>query len=340
MATLRDIAAQAGVSVATVSRILNQDESLSVMPETRERVIVIARELGYRKKTIEYNELTFGIFQWYSQYQEMEDPYYQSIRNGIEKYCSQNRIRVVRAFSSDSDYREKLTNLHALICIGKYSPRQMEEFQAMAKHVIFVDMKTSRISSHMICLDFAQAMVDAMDYLYSLGHRDIAYFGGQEMLPDGSIYHEERKDVFLRYCREHEDMQVSPRILEEGYSSEAGYRMMKMLLAQTEVSQVSLPSAIFAASDPIALGAMRAAYEAGLRIPQDISIMGFDDISLASYSRPALTTIHAPAEFMGEYAAHHMHLLGTDGASQFHVPVRMTIPCELVIRESCGRKSP
>ena len=344
MATLKDISLRAGVSVAAVSRILNQDETLSVMPETRERVITIARELGYKKKTIDYRETRFGIFQWYSQFQEMEDPYYQSIRTGIEKYCSSHQIRVVRAFGSDSDYREKLANIQALICIGKYSSEQMETFRSMASHVIFVDMKTNRIASHMISLDFSQAMGDVMDYLYGLGHRSIAYLGGQEKLSDGSIYPEERKEIFLRYCQEH-DMNRTPRILEEGYSSEAGYQMMRRILREAAeaaspedgASAIShLPSAIFAASDPIALGAMRAIYEEGLRIPEDISVIGFDDISMAAFCQPALTTVHAPAEFMGEYAAHHMHLLCAESVSDYQIPVKITLPCKLMIRESCG----
>ena len=98
----------------------------------------------------------------------------------------------------------------------------------------------------------------------------------------------------------------------------------------------TLPTAVFAASDPIAIGAMRALHQAGLKIPQDISIVGFDDISVASYTNPPLTTIHAPAELMGKAAVKFLYQkIILD--SSIDLPIQITFPCELMKRDSCGR---
>ena len=96
MATLKDIAQRAGVSTATVSRILNQDETLSVTETTRNNVLRIAQELHYNKKKNTAPSMTVGIFQWISLLDETEDPYYQDIRSGIEQYCAQLKIEVIR----------------------------------------------------------------------------------------------------------------------------------------------------------------------------------------------------------------------------------------------------
>ena len=339
MATIKDIAEKAKVSSATVSRILNQDESLSVTEQTRERVLKIAKELHYIKKKNAasniskntLNDTVIGIFQWYSMFEELEDPYYQSIRVGIEKYCANHQIRVIRCFHSDSDYKDLLKDVDALICIGKFNEIQMESFTSITPNVIFLDMKTARIQSTTICLDFKQAVVDALDYLSKkLGHKQIAYLGGKEYLPDNTVYFEERKETFIQYCEKH-GITYKPYLMEQEFSADSGYVMMNELIKESK-----LPTAVFAASDPIALGAIRALYENGLKVPDDISVVGFDDISVASFSTPPLTTIHAPAEFMGEYAAHFICTMAKGEFLEYQVPVRLTLPCELKIRESCS----
>ena len=107
--------------------------------------------------------------------------------------------------------------------------------------------------------------------------------------------------------------------------------MTKQMIADGD-----LPTAIFSASDPLAIGAMRALYENGYKIPDDISIIGFDDISVASFSNPPLTTIHTPAEFMGEYAAHYILLRTKEDSLEQQTPIRLTLPCNLVARNSCA----
>ena len=331
MATIKDIAQKASVSAATVSRILNQDDTLSVTAQTRERVLKIAQELNYTKhlKVTAERHLSIGIFQWYSVFQELEDPYYQSIRVGIEKYCADHDIHVVRTFHSDTNYPNTLKELDGLICIGKFNKEQIDSFQNLNSNTIFIDMKTSKIHCNTIVLDFHAAVIEALEYLYGLGHRKIAYLGGKEILPDNSIYFEERKDTFIRYCQEH-SIEYEPYLYEESFTAESGYEMTKKLIAHG-----NLPTAIFAASDPIAIGAMRALYEAGYKIPEDISIIGFDDISVASFSNPPLTTVHAPTEFMGEYAAHYVKLQANDNDLKYQTPIRLTLPCDLIVRNSC-----
>ena len=334
MATLKDIAEQAGVSTATVSRILNEDESLSVTDATRQTVLRVARQLHYNKKKSSSPSMTVGIFQWISLLDETEDPYYQDIRNGIEQYCAENKIEVIRAFESDPNYMDTLKNVSALLCIGKYSEKQRQKFASLSSHVLFLDMRTPQIDCNAITLDFGQAVYDAMDYLTGLGHRQIAYLGGQEYLPDASIYFEERRDAFIRYCTQH-DLIWEPYLKEQEFSVESGYHMALELIRAHQEGCTPLPTAVFAASDPVAIGAMRAFYKYDYRVPDDVSIIGFDDISAAAFLNPPLTTIHAPAFQMGRYAARYVTRMTETPGDADMPPVRITLPCTLHIRESC-----
>ena len=333
MATIKDIAQKASVSAATVSRILNQDDTLSVTDETKQRVLKVAQELNYTKhlkNTVE-KSISIGIFQWYSVFQELEDPYYQAIRSGIERYCMTENLEIRRAFQSDPDYINALHDVQGLICIGKFNAEQIQLFESITPNVIFVDMQTSKINCNTISLDFEQAVIDALDYLSDLGHTSIAYLGGKEYLNDDTVYFEQRKDTFIRYCKEHH-ITYEPYLKETEFSADAGYQMMMEL-----IDAGTLPSAVFAASDPIAIGAMRALYQKGYRIPEDISVIGFDDINVAKFSNPPLTTIYAPADFMGQFAAHYIQLLAESNTKlAYNMPVRMTLPCRLTIRDTCG----
>ncbi|MDI9242750.1 LacI family DNA-binding transcriptional regulator [Fusibacillus kribbianus] len=331
MATLKDVADKAGVSSAAASRILNNDPSLSVSPETRQKVLEAARLLSYRKKLKAgmKSAYTMGILQWFSSLQELEDNYYLSIRQGIEEFCSSNCLNVIRTFKNDLNCMESLSQADGLICIGKFTEDEVFRFKKLTDSLLLIDMASHDPETSSITLDFNQAVTDALDHLYQLGHRDIGYLGGLEYLADGTLFPDSRKKTFIDYCESH-DIRYVPYLREEQFSSEAGYRMMLEL-----ISSGKLPTAVFAASDPIALGALKALREEGLRVPDDISLIGFDDISLCQMTSPPLTTVHAPAYEMGQYGAGIVyHLLREPSGTALHIKM----PCRLVIRDSCQKK--
>ncbi|WP_416326588.1 LacI family DNA-binding transcriptional regulator [[Eubacterium] hominis] len=326
MATIKDIAEKAKVSSATVSRILNEDTSLNVPESTRSRVFQIANELHYVKKgKNKKNEkaLTFAIVQWYSLKQELEDNYYFTIRMGVENYCSAHGIALKRIFKDDMDIEENLNDVDGIVCIGKFSTSQIKKFAKHQENILFVDMEVKDHSEHCIVLDFAQAIHDLIEHIHQCGHHQVAYLSGKEHTQDGSLYEDPRKIAFLRYAKEYA---LDAIILEEQFSMESGYEMASTLLTQHPDI-----TAIICASDPIALGAMRSLQEHGIQIPQQISITGFNDINASSYCTPPLTTIHAPSETMGAYAAEFLH---HQAGKIKRLPVKVVLPCTLIQRAS------
>ena len=301
MATIKDIAEMAGVSITTVSRILNNDSSLSTTMETKQKVIDAAKKLNY-KKVGRSTKATFrlGIVQWFSAEQELQDTYYLSVRNGIEDFCIKNCIQIVRAFKTDVNYMDYLENINGLICIGKFRS---------------------------FTLDFEYAVNKAMSYLTKLGHTKIGFLGGREILDSDEVFDDERIKEYVKYCSEH-GLDYDKYLKEGQYSIESGYSMMSEFIQSED-----MPTAVFAASDYIAFGAMKAIKENGLKIPEDISVIGFDDAQICNYTTPTLTTIHAPAYDMGQYGAN--FLFGATNCS-ITTPLNVKMPCELVERESCG----
>lgn len=332
MATIKDIALAAGVSPATVSRILNNDASLNASLETKQKVLNAANALNYTKKPRAADKSTFtlGIVQWFSSEQELSDSYYLLIRQGIEDFCMKNCIQVVRAFKTDVNYLEALRDVDGIVCAGKFSAAEIRQFTSLTENIIFLDMPVTDLTVSTITLDFAQAMYDGLTYLEELGHTHIGFLGGKEYVEGGQLFADPRKKYFIKYCKKHK-LVYEPYLLEDSFNMESGCRMMQQLIRKN-----CLPTAVFAASDPIAMGALKALNDAGLKVPEDISIVGFDDTAVSSFTTPPLTTVHAPAYDMGSYGASLVyHML----KQRPETAMKVLLPCRLVVRESCKQLS-
>ena len=328
MATIKNIAQAAGISAGAVSRILNNDPTLSVSPETKKRVFDIAQELNYQKSRNRDKSLfKMGILQWFSAEQEMKDSYYLLVRQGIEDFCQKHSIGIIRAFQSDASSIDTLQDVDGLICIGKFSDEEIEKFMRICGNIVFLDMPVLDYKITTLTMDFKAAVYDALDYLTELGHKKIAYLGGKEYVGNQKLFTDERKQAFISYMNNHG--LDADQVYEDAFSTASGYQMAQELLENED-----LPTAIFAASDAIAFGAMRAIQEKGLSIPNDISIIGFNDTEMSSYTTPALTTIFAPAYDMGQHGA---NLIYAATNLKINTPLKAKIPCQLVKRESCKK---
>lgn len=330
MATVRDIAKEAGVSIATVSRILNNDTTLQTSIETKKRVLDIASKLNYVKKskTTTKFEKTIGILQWFSAMEESSDYYYQHIRQGIEDYCIKNKINVVRKFKSDLNYLEAFKDTNGVICIGKFSNSEICELKQETKNIIFLDMPLEDTDTTTIAIDFTQAVNTLLSYLFDLGHRKIGFLGGEELLSDGTVFNDKRKILFENFAKQHK-IDYKDYMLLGSYSKDSGFEMANKL-----IQKKNLPTAIFCSSDDIAFGAMMAFSQAGIKIPKDISIIGFDNSNICTFTNPSLTTMNAPTYEMGQYGA---KLLLEMINNDLPYPSKIYLPCTLIERNSCTK---
>lgn len=329
MATIREIARLAGVSAGAVSRILNNDPTLSVSSATRKKVFDIAKELNYNKSgNNDKSTFKMGILLWFSAGQELQDSYYLRTRQGVEDFCQKNAIGIVRAFQSDPATLQALKDVDGLICIGKFSKTEIQQFIALCSNIVFLDMPVSDFNITSLSMDFKSAVYTALDHLVSLGHQKIAFLGGKEYVGNGEILIDERKTSYISYMK-NQKLDYEGMLYEGSFTSASGYEMMQQLL-----NSGTIPTGVFAANDAIAFGAIKAIKEHGLSVPENISIIGFNDTEMCDYITPALTTIHAPAYDMGQHGANLVYVASNLSIS---TPLKAKIPCHLVVRESCRK---
>ena len=329
MATIRDIAKQAGISPGAVSRILNNDPTLSVSSDTRQRVFHIAKSLQYHKTSYrDKSSFKMGILLWFSAEQEIQDIYYLLARQGVEDFCQKNAIGIVRAFRSEPASLETLKDVDGLICIGKFSQQEVLQFIDICSNNVFLDMPVQDLNITSLSMDLKNATYSVLDYLTGLGHTQIAFLCGKEYVGNNEPLTDERKTSYIAYMKS-KKLDWEAFLQEGSFCSASGYEMMQKILSGKD-----LPTAVFAASDAIAFGAMKAIHEHGLSVPDDISVVGFDDIEMCSYTTPALTTVHAPAYDMGQHGANLVYVASN---LSINTPLKAKIPCHLVERDSCRR---
>ena len=324
MVTIKDIADKANVSSATVSRVLNFDDSLSVSDETKRRIFEIAEELEYVpvRKRKSRKKAKIGILHWYDSQKELGDPYYLYIRLSIEKRCQELEYEYVR-YNNAGDFTN-LDTVDAIIAIGKYDVDDLAKIASRNNKIVVVDYSPSDAYDAVV-LDFREAMNKLMSYLYESGHRRIGYLGGKE------FYHSGKPVFDFRFQYFNEFMYFHDIFLEEDcyfgvFSHQDGYRLMKKALAQK-----SIPTAFFCGNDNMAVGAYKAIYEKGLKIPEDISIVGFNDLPGSKYMVPSLTSIRVYTEYLGEASVDLVsEILEKDRA----YVKRVVIPVKLKVRES------
>ncbi|ETI68605.1 LacI family DNA-binding transcriptional regulator [Neobacillus vireti] len=327
MATIKDIAKMAGVSIATVSRVLNYDTTLSVSDDTKKRIFEAAEELSYKKKPARKQESgKIAVLQWYSEKEELEDLYYMSIRLGVENRCLQQGLDTAKFFQ-DNYEALKENEIRGLIAIGKFSSQQVGELVKISENIVFVDTSPDEDRFDSIVIDFEKATSKVLDYFIEKGHKHIGYLGGREGFKDNtSIIEDPRERTFKRYFAD-KGMLNETFMYHGTFSVDDGYSLMKRAI---EEHSDNLPTAFFAGNDSIAVGALRALLEEGISVPDRVNIIGVNDISVSKYVFPALSTVKVYTELMGETAVDTLieRIEGRKTAK------KIFIATELVIRNS------
>ena len=191
-----------------------------------------------------------------------------------------------------------------------------------------VDFSSDEEKFDAVVADYKKGVCKALEYLLDMGHHEIGYIGGCEYL-EGELIEDEREITFRSFMSA-KDAYHDEWVLKGAFLPEEGYRLMKQCLEAP-----NHPSAFFVASDPMAIGAYKAVSEAGLKVGEDVSLIGFDDIDTSQFLTPGLTTVKVYTDFMGKTA---VEVLVEQIKSKHEVHKQILIPTKLMIRESCYRK--
>jgi LacI family transcriptional regulator len=340
MVTIKDIAKRANVSTATVSRILNNDPTLSVSDETRKKILDLVTELDYkplRKKSVkaEKNIDSFNIGLIFLN-DESIDPYFQSIRLGVESTCHQFPLNIVSTMvvGKSAITSETLSDLDGLIVIGDIDTREIKEIYYKNNDIVAVDYLPPNDSDvDVVISDFEGATEQVINHLLDLGHEEIAFVGGKGLV-HGVVSRkmvekvDVRKSTFEKVMKE-KGLYNPSYILEEEWGPANGYSLTKQLIEKGK-----MPSAILVGSDPMALGVLRGLHESGYQVPIDVSVVSFDDIEAAAYVNPRLSTVKVHGDEMGRTAVKLLY----DRIMGRKIAMKVTLPTELIIRDSASAK--
>ena len=226
MATIKDIAAKAGVSIATVSRVLNHDETLNAQEETKKRIFEIAEELEYevRAQKKRRRKLKIGVFYSYSPEEELQDPYYLCIRLAIEKKLEEEGYTKVIVKLDDSP--EMINGLDGVICTGTFTKKMVEAIEIWECPVIFIDADPNPKRFDSIVVDYRRAVEEIVSYLVGCGHTKIGMIGCREVDKEGDEVLDTRIQHFQNALKKRG--LYHPEYTKFGaYYAKYGYKLLK-----------------------------------------------------------------------------------------------------------------
>lgn len=324
MATLKDIATEAGVSLATVSRVLNDDPTLSVKEDTKHRILEIAEKLEYRsssaKKATKDTKKRHHFLALYNYRQEAEvnDPYYLSIRHGIETQCDKLGITLTNCYKGDKD--AEMGKITGVLLVGKIDNAVLSKMpKRLHDSICYIDFSDSENTHDSVDIDLARISKQVIDFFVEQGYSRIGFIGGQDEPNTADI----REKAFVEYGTL-KGVVSDADIYRGDFSSLSGYNLAKALLAKGDY-----PNALFIASDSIAIGVLRALHEDGINIPNDIALISVNDIPTARFTFPPLSTVRIHSEMMGIQGVNLLVEKYRDGRA---LPLQVYVPSKLKLR--------
>lgn len=328
MATIKDVATRSRVSVATVSHVINNTRF--VTPELRDRVVTAMRELDYEPDPLarglrnkRTNMIALVI-------PDISNPYFPELARGVQDVANQNGYVAILC-NTDRDITQERRILHILsrqhvegiiINPAGVTADDVLPIQSRGVPIVVFGHQIAHPAFDAVMVDDHQASHDIVAHLITRGHRRIAHLGSPRP-HSGRL----RYEGYLQALQEHGLPLESDLVTEGPWTQKGGYGAVRVLLQRRP-----LPTAVFAANDLMAIGAMLGIQEAGLRIPDDIAVAGFDNIDQAACVTPSLTTVHQPKYEAGKKLAEILfHRLRKEAPLD---PQHIILPYDLVIRAS------
>lgn len=300
MSTIKDVARIAGVSIATVSRVVNNGPKVG--SKTREKVALVMKELGYTpnanaRALVTQKSTTIGVV-----VPELTDPFFASLASGVDKIARNNNMQLLLSTAQQTAESERAAiNLlierrcQAIVLHSKKLPDT--ELVALCEKVpglILIDRMIESIKDKCVWLDNEEGGKIAARHLMSLGHKEVACISSKYQIEDPTL---RLKGFSKEYRRA--GIEINAENIEYGEPNQQGGEVAtQRLLASGHKF-----SAIFVYNDAMAIGAISTLEDNGYKVPQAVSVIGFDDVLISRYSRPKLTTLHYPVEEMAQQAA-------------------------------------
>lgn len=330
MATIKDVARRASVSVATVSYVLNGTRN--VRPETERRVRAAIRDLGYAPNASARNLASGRSHLLGAIVPDIRNPFFLDITAAFAEAGTLANMETIVMSVNDDSHRARniIARLCALQVSGAafFTARIPAAFRTTLAEkeicAVYLDHAQAQRKISTIAIDYRQGIIEAVEHLSALGHRRIGFLGGP-----GHLDSSQRRTAAFEEGAARAGLCERP-VIESDYTVQGGYFSCSRLVSRSKIT------AIIASNDLMAIGALHCAYDRGLAVPDDLSIIGFDDIVFAQYTQPALTTIAVPRDEIGRLAFEAVVAMQKDPT---HAGAKHIAKTRLVVRQSTGRVS-
>ena len=331
----KDIAEKTGLSVSTVSRILSGDITRKMKDETVDLVLRTADEMGYysfKKQKLQSSIPTVKMISLFVSDHEVMNDFFSGILEGINREITETKKHMRIDYEAisiyDVDFKQKLEsrNVDVAILLGRVRRDLLEVIRQSVPYIIYAGLNSIPGFDEVLC-DAREGIREGVSHLYEQGHRRIAYIGPNCL--QSEVRNEFRYMGYLEGLAD-KGIPIDEDLTENTYLSTAdGYQAALKLLGRTT------PDAIVAANDNVAIGVLRALKEKGFRCPDDIALLGFDNIETGAYTSPSLSTFDVPKQELGRFAVKF-------AIDRIENPrdnnIRITLPYVFVERESTGGK--
>ncbi|HJB22826.1 MAG TPA: LacI family DNA-binding transcriptional regulator, partial [Candidatus Jeotgalibaca pullicola] len=328
MATIHDVAKDSGYSIATVSRVLNNDPSLSVTEETRSKIHDSALKVGYQKKVLKPLIKNVAFLYWITEKDELKDVYFRGMRLELEKQALENNIEL-KMYTMEEGIEKVPTTIRGFIAVGAFTKKELTHLHTITENGVFLDTSPDSIYYDSVRPDLDEMTETAINFFTSKGHKNIGFIGGTfHDRNDDTEKMDFRERQFRFYMNEIGLLKEEYIFVQRGFSFNTGIELMEKAI-NTLGDQ--LPSAFFIAADPIAIGCLQVLNEKGILIPNQVSIISINNLNMTKYLSPPLTTFDID---MKEMVKNGIQMLKEQILENRKVRKKLFIEAELIKRKT------
>lgn len=312
MVTLKNLSEITGYSIATISRVLNNDKTLRASEETKKIIKTIAETSGYKTlqskkskqktKTSLYNRCCLGIIEPSNIQEHIQDPYYLYLKGFVEQECFNKKIEIVKI---QYDIKNEKYNffpnkkVDGIITIGHFSIKEIDDMKKITKNIVFLDCAPHDGNYSSVIADLQLGLKRGIDYLNSYGHKNIC-FAGPKTAPNifKELEPEIKRITFLEYTKE-KNIDNFCFLLECERSTESAYEKTKSFI---DKNIKNMPSVFLAVNESVAVGILNALKEKNIKVPEEVSILSYNNTVFSAFINPPLSSISINSEYMAQTA--------------------------------------
>ncbi|MDQ0206909.1 LacI family DNA-binding transcriptional regulator [Alkalicoccobacillus murimartini] len=297
--TIQDIANRVGMSIATVSRVLNRDPNLSVTDKTREKIYEAAEQLGYKKKSFKHSLKKVAFLYWFTEREELEDVYYQDIREGISEQAETRSLNV-SVYTIEDGLDAVDPQADGIIAIGRFTTEELDRLYTITENVVFIDSSPDEERFDSVKPNLKHIIEKMVEFYVRNQHVSIGFIGGVDLdLDHRKTLTDIRETAFRQHANRLDVLKENAIYIAERFSVEEGYKMMQRAI---EEHGENLPTAFCVASDTLALGCLQALNERGFDLPSRVNVFSINDSHVSKYVSPPLTTYRIHTNLLCETA--------------------------------------